>query len=280
MKCPIKLVKKTKNKTSLEVRRMWEFMNDESNNILSGGNLNSPILNNNLIYKDATAATNTIHELLSYVRAQGIDWIPKSYGLNSKDKHVLSYIDGFVPQETPDWIWNEDILIEIALRLRQWHDATVNFKYEKAHWLLDNDEINEVICHNDFAPYNCVFKNKNFKGLIDFDVCSSGSRIWDIAYTSYRFIPLFPDKNKGKHSEVSPFSKEVMLIRLKLFLNTYSNNNKEFLYDEEEVIDKIVKRLKVLASWSESYGLKTQNQEMQKNAKMYLLHAKWIKSLI
>jgi len=255
-------------------------MNDRSDKILSGGNMNYPILDNNLIYKEVTVATNTIHELLCYVRAQGIDWIPKSYGLNPEDKHVLSYIDGFVPKETPEWIWNEDILIEVALRLRQGHDATVNFKYKKAQWLLDNDEINEVICHNDFAPYNCVFSGRKFKGLIDFDVCSPGSRIWDIAYTSYRFIPLFPDKNKEKYFEVSPFSKEVMLNRLKLFLDAYSDDKKEFLYDEEKVIDKIVKRLKVLASWSESYGLKTQNQEIQNNGKMYLLHAKWIKSLI
>lgn len=259
---------------------MRELMDDRSNKLLSGGNMNSPILNNNLIYKEATAATNTIHELLCYVRAQGINWVPKSFGLNSEGKHVLSYIDGFVPQEIPGWIWNEDILKEVALILRQWHDVTVNFKYKKARWLLDNDEINEVICHNDFAPYNCVFKDKKFIGLIDFDVCSPGSRIWDIAYTSYRFIPLFPDKNKEKHSEVSPFSKEVMLNRLKIFLNAYSSDEKEFLYNEKEVIDKIEKRLKVLASWSESYGIQTKNQEIQNNAKMYLLHAKWIKGLI
>ncbi len=151
-------------------------MHDKSNTFLSGGNMNSPILNNNMIYKEATSATSTIHELLCYVRAKGINWVPKSFGLNSEGKHVLSYIEGFVPQEVLGWIWNKNILKEVALKLRQWHDATVNFKYEKAQWLLDNDEINEVICHNDFAPYNCVFKDKTFIGLIDFDVCSPGSK--------------------------------------------------------------------------------------------------------
>ncbi|MFW6377704.1 MAG: phosphotransferase [bacterium] len=256
-------------------------MNDKTNKVLTGGNMNSPILNNNLIYKESTEATNTIHELLCYIRSQGIKWVPKSFGINSDGQHVLSYIDGFVPHENPVWIWDENILKEVALKLRQWHDATVNFKYENAHqWVLENDEVNEVICHNDFAPYNCVFKDKAFVGLIDFDVCSPGSRIWDIAYTAYRFIPLYPYDNKDKYYEVSPFPKEVMMNRLKLFLNTYSCDDEGFLYDEKEVIAKVEKRLQVLANWSESYGLQTQNQEIQNNAKMYSLHAKWIKNLI
>lgn len=255
-------------------------MDNESNEILTGGNMNSPILNNNLIYKESTEATKTIHKLLCYVRSRGINWVPESFGINTDCKHVLSYIEGVVPEKTPDWIWHEKILKEVASKLRQWHDATVNFKYKKARWLLSNDEINEVICHNDFAPYNCVFKDNKFKGLIDFDVCSPGSRIWDIAYTSYRFIPLFPDKNEEKYYEVSPFSKKVMMNRLKIFLDSYSCDEKEYLYDEKEVINKIGKRLKVLASWSKEYGLQTKNQELQNNAKMYLLHAKWIKTFL
>ncbi len=68
--------------------------------------------------------------------------------------------------------------------------------------------------------------------------------------------------------------------RLKIFLNEYSCDEELFLYDEKEVIDKVEKRLHVLANWSESFGLQTQNKEIQNNAKMYSLHAKWMKSLI
>ena len=88
-------------------------MQDKSSNNLTGGNMNSPILNNNLIYKEATIATNTIHNLLCYVRSQGIDWVSESFGLNSDGKHVLSYIEGIVPHEVLDWIWDEDILKEL-----------------------------------------------------------------------------------------------------------------------------------------------------------------------
>lgn len=52
--------------------------------ILSGGNMNAPIRKNQLIYKDASIASQSIHELLRYVRASGITWVPESIGINSE----------------------------------------------------------------------------------------------------------------------------------------------------------------------------------------------------
>jgi len=48
----------------------------------------------------------------------------------------------------------------------------------------------EVICHGDFAPYNCVFIDDELAGVFDFDFAHAGSRIWDIAYALYRFVPM------------------------------------------------------------------------------------------
>ena len=253
-------------------------MKNESGKVLTGGNMSTPTLENNRIYKEASIATNTIHELLQHVRSQGIDWVPESFGIDSSGKHVLTYIEGVVPHDTPDWLWDEKILKEIAKRLRQWHDATATFKPQSAQWLIQNDEAHEVICHNDFAPYNCVFMDHKFMGLIDFDVCSPGTRLWDMAYTAYRFIPLLPATKIGPFNEVSPFSESVMTNRLRLFLQEYSCGANEFLYDEETVIKKVAKRLEALASWSESFGLQTKNQEMLEDAKMYSFHAKWLRS--
>ncbi|WP_405867085.1 phosphotransferase [Streptomyces sp. NBC_01515] len=39
----------------------------------------------------------------------------------------------------------------------------------------------EVICHGDFAPYNCVFTGEGAVGLIDFDAARPGPRAWDLA---------------------------------------------------------------------------------------------------
>ncbi len=246
-----------------------------SEEVLLGGNMNAPIRKDQLIYKEATAGSQNIHELLTYVRMRGIDWAPESLGINSEGKHVLTYIEGEVPHDTPHWLWEEEILWEVARKLRQWHDATTEFD-KKGNWLLVNDEVPEVICHNDFAPYNCVFQDRKLVGVIDFDVCSPGSRLWDIAYTTYRFIPILPAQPIDASGDVSPFSYEMMLDRLEGFLREYSKGEAAYLYHIEEVLAKVVKRLRVLAEWSKNYGLQTKREELVRHAGMYEQHAAWL----
>lgn len=248
--------------------------------ILSGGNMNSPIRKNQLIYKEATEASQTIHELLTYIRTRGITWVPESKGINPEGKHVLTYIEGEVPHDTPEWLWEETILLEAAKKLRQWHDATVNFKKKNGGWLLENDEEQEVICHNDFAPYNCIFRDKQLTGVIDFDVCSPGSRLWDIAYTVYRFVPLLPVGGVDQYGEISPFSLDRMIERLESFLEEYSKGETVIRYSTQEAIIKAVKRLQVLADWSKQYGIQSQNEELTQHARMYELHATWLRDIV
>ncbi len=253
-------------------------MEDVSKTILSGGNMSTPILENHRVLKDVTKATDTIHELLCYAWDRGFRKGPRSYGVKN-GKHVLSYIEGFVPKEHPSWIWKESILKEAASMLRQWHEATLGFFYEGST-CLSNEEEHEVICHNDFAPYNCVFQKEHLVGLIDFDLCSKGARLWDIAYGVYRFVPLFPQGNKELYKEASPFSSEEMMERLQFFLGEYSQKDKELLYTKESTLKLVVKRVKSLASWSASYGKQVQNPSLEEDAKMYALHARWLEDFI
>jgi len=247
---------------------------------LNGGNMNVPLKKDNLIYKDAHKASETIHQLICHVRNKGITWIPESHGVNEDHKHVLTYIDGIVPHDTPDWLWNLDLLKDISIKLREWHDAAADFDYPESQWQLSNDEENEVICHSDFAPYNCVFKNRNFAGLIDFDVCAPGSRIWDISYTAYRFVPLLPCTAENSFTEISPFSEKEMIHRLGLFLESYSSGQKEYLYSVKDVIHKVQQRLEALSEWSRNFAAETDNEEILHHSRMYRYHAQWIRRLV
>ncbi|HYI32010.1 MAG TPA: phosphotransferase, partial [Glaciibacter sp.] len=47
--------------------------------------------------------------------------------------------------------------------------------------------------HNDFSPHNLAFVDGAFVGAIDFDMCSPGPRLWDIAYFATRVVPLTAD---------------------------------------------------------------------------------------
>lgn len=60
-------------------------------------------------------------------------------------------------------------------------------------------------------------------GAIDFDFCSPGSRIWGLAYTAYRFVPLMPGPDAGETvpGERSPFAGNRMQERLEKFLAVY-----------------------------------------------------------
>jgi len=246
--------------------------------VLTGGNMNKPVLANNTVYKEINPATNNIHKLLVFVRSNGIDWVPESYGIIN-NKHALSFLPGNVIHDNPAWIFNESILIESAHKLRQWHDATIDFQPFDSYWLLSNDEDQEIICHNDFAPYNWVFNDDNkLIGLIDFDTCSPGSRLWDIAYTAYRIVPLMPYDDISIYSEISPYTIQEMKTRLIKFLESYAGNDTEMLYPIRVVINKVQKRLIKIATWSEIKGNKNNNQELIGHARMYRLHCEWLRT--
>lgn len=242
--------------------------------LLSGGNMNSPMLKQNRIYKSATESSSTIHRLLRHLERKGITWVPQSYGIED-GSHILSYIEGTTADEE-QWLWNEELLREIAQRMREYHDATVDFKIvPKDIFFQVLQEPHEVICHNDFAPYNCIFKDQQFIGLIDFDVCSPGSRIWDLAYTAYRFIPLYPTEIVH-NNPASPFTLEEMICRLSIFIKAYAGMKTELCYPLKAIVKKTVERLSSLATWTDSFAEESGKTELHGHAAMYRDRAEWL----
>jgi aminoglycoside phosphotransferase (APT) family kinase protein len=170
------------------------------------------------------------------------------------------------------------VLTDVARSLRQWHDATVGFDAAGLVWGLDAREPAEVICHNDFAPYNCVFREGRMVGVIDFDVCAPGPRLWDVAYTAYRFVPLMPSPNAGELSdgERSPFGMRDTLARLGTFLDAYSAGGVRVHFARSTVVAATIERLRVLAAWTTEHARTTGVADLAKHGQMYLAHAQWL----
>ena len=169
------------------------------------------------VRREAGPWTDTVHELLRHVRARGVRWVPEPLGRDEQGREVLSYVEGEVPRyPMPDWVWSEAVLARAAQMLREYHDATAGFP-ETGPWRLPAHEPAEVICHNDFAPYNLAFRDGAPAGAIDFDTASPGSRVWDLAHLAYRLVPLTAPSNP----DVPPTPEPTRAARLERLCGAY-----------------------------------------------------------
>lgn len=248
---------------------------------LAGGNVTKVVRIGDTVRRAPGPWTPTIQRLLAHVRAKGLLWVPEPLGLDEAGREVLSFIPGTVPHDLPEWIRSEQVLKDVARALREWHEATVDFSAPDARWGLPATIPREVICHNDFAPYNCIFSGGRFVGAIDFDACSPGSRIWDLAYTAYRFVPLMPgpDADNTVPGERSPFDVPAMYARLNLFLATYSGDDDAARFGCSELILTAINRLHAIAAWTEDFARGNGNATLAGHAAMYRSHARWLGSL-
>ena len=85
-----------------------------------------------------------------------------------------------------------------------------------------------------------------------------------------------PFDKKAKYFEISPFNKEEMINRIELFIQSYANENKVYLYSLKEILIKVQERLLQIAVWSEEKWEETNNSELLLHAKMYRLHCDWL----
>jgi Ser/Thr protein kinase RdoA (MazF antagonist) len=246
---------------------------------LRGGHVNTVVRVGDTVRRKAGPQTPTIHRLLSHVRSRGVSWVPEPLGFDESGREVLSFIPGDVPHDMPEWIWSEQVLTGVARALREWHDASASFDLTNAVWELPARSPIEVVCHTDFAPYNCVFFDAEFAGLIDFDLCAPGPRIWDIAYTAYRFVPLMPPRDAADFDapgERSPFGAEDTSARLETFLDAYGSESSSLRYEQSAVIRATAERLHAIADWTREFVRRTGSKELAGHADMYAAHATWL----
>lgn len=165
---------------------------------LAGGNMNSVERVGDTVRRTAGPWTPTVHRYLHYIARNGIDWAPEPLTIDG-DREVLSYLHGTVPlYPLPVWVWDDSVLVDGARMLRRLHDASIGFAVDDAIWQSTVKVPSEVICHNDFAPHNLAFNSEGrILGAIDFDMCSPGPRIWDLAYFATRACPLTASSPEG-----------------------------------------------------------------------------------
>lgn len=189
--------------------------------VLGGGNSSRVVKDGDSVIRQTGPWSPFVHHLLRYLAAHGFTASPVVIEATASTER-LSFLAGDVGNDplAPE-VQTDQVLIDAARLLRRFHDLTAHFVIpEGAVFQLPpaSDPPWDVICHNDFAPYNCVFRAGRLVGIIDFDTAGPGSRLWDIAYAVYRFVPLMHDAHaqaNGWH----PIPDRAR--RLRLFCDAY-----------------------------------------------------------
>jgi len=184
--------------------------------------------------------TPSVHALLKYLRSHRFVSVPEPLGFDKKGREILSFIEGEVGTYTlTSAARSNAALISAAKLLRAYHDATVDFlSSHHGDWQLENHPPLEVICHGDYAPYNCVYSKDQVIGMLDFDMAHPGSRVWDVAYAVYRFAPITAPDNQDGFGTC-----QAQAERARLFCDTYG------LRERENLIPTVLERISALVDF-------------------------------
>lgn len=119
---------------------------------------------------------------------------PEPHGVDDRGREVLSFLPGetITHHPWPRWIWSDFLLVEAAQALSAYHRAVDDFQPALVESRLGAGPLGdgEIVCHNDFAPYNCVFDSGHLTGIIDWDVVCPGPPSWDLAFFAWQWVPL------------------------------------------------------------------------------------------
>lgn len=199
-----------------------------SGQALTGGNMSPVWRIGDTVHREAGPWTPHVHRLLSLLHARGVTGVPTPVGMDAEGREVLTYLPGDVGSSPLVGRQRCDsILVQAGRLLRAIHDATVEVAdHWRTGWRAPVREPVEVICHGDFAPYNCVFVDGDLVGVFDFDFAHAGPRAWDLGYALYRFVPLAdPTHAEGFGSPVEQAG------RMRLFCDAYGMTDRSGLYE-------------------------------------------------
>lgn len=225
---------------------------------LAGGNMEPVVRVGDTVRRVAGAWTPAVHALLSVLADAGITSVPRALGFDEQGREVLTFLPGEVLAEAEGAVlWAEETLVASARLLRRIHDASVALVGDDTlRWRSPGREPAEVICHNDFAPYNLIVRAGALVGAIDFDFAGPGTRLWDFAYLAYRIVPFAED---------APDADALDRVgRLTALIDAYGAT-----FTAQEVVSAAADRLDDLARFTRDRAGATGRQDLEEHAAMY-----------
>ncbi|MEO7716999.1 MAG: aminoglycoside phosphotransferase family protein [Capsulimonas sp.] len=195
---------------------------EEHEETLAGGNSNVSVTRiGDTVRRAMTAHSPSVHRLLRHLESKGWSGCPRLIGVDERGREILTYLPGecgFMP-----YLWHgDDALTAAAHLLRGYHEAVADFvACPSDSWAYAYPDLSrhEIICHNDFAPYNWICQDEKPSAVIDFDDAGPGPRLRDVAYAAYWMAPL--SFGGGSMKALSDADIANNSRRLKLFCACY-----------------------------------------------------------
>lgn len=210
-----------------------------------GGNLNQAVRVGDTVRRRAGPWTPAVHALLRHLRDAGFE-APRVMGMDEQGREILGYIPGEAyaggTVAVPDRVLDEEHLVDAASLLRLYHDAVVGFSPPPdARWRLTAPTAHELICHNDWSPWNALFREGQLSVMLDWDLAGPGSRLWDVTNAGYCWGSI--------NSESKLFGPAEQARRLRLFCDAYG------LRERSGVLSTLRLRIEHVARFIEAQAL-------------------------
>ncbi|PRY48947.1 phosphotransferase family enzyme [Geodermatophilus tzadiensis] len=158
------------------------------------------------------------HALLEHLERVGFPGAPRFLGIDEQGREVLSYVPGRAATAPhPAEALTDAALVSVAHLLRDYHRAVAGLDPAPHPWPASPppDFAGELVSHNDVNLDNVVFRGGRAVALIDFDLASPGSRLWDVACAVRLWAPLRPDRH------IDDARRGRALRRLRVFADAY-----------------------------------------------------------
>lgn len=128
--------------------------------------------------------TPSVHDLLTNLRAAGLDSIPGVHGYDERGREVLDFLPGTVERQLSD-----AQLASLATWTGRFHRASARLPVT-GRWRFRGASSPTLIGHNDLAPNNVCFDGDDLAGVFDWDLAGPTTEELELGFLAWQCVPL------------------------------------------------------------------------------------------